>query len=239
MRGSVLVTGGSGGIGAAIVRRLHAAGSRVTFTYNAGEDRANALVAETGATPQRLAVEDPATLEALAKVIEDGSFEGLVLAHGGPISRGRLVDADIHGWAQRIAREIELAGRLSQALARTARRKRLPGAIVVVLSQVVLGLPPEKMGQYATVKHALLGLTLTMAAELGRHGVRVNAVSPGMTRTSMIADLPDKFIEMRELELPLRRIAQPDEVAAVVEFLLSPAASYLNGVNLPVTGGLP
>lgn len=111
------------------------------------------------------------------------------------------------------------------------------GAIVNVLTTYTLGVPPAKLAAYVTSKYALLGLTRSMAVEFIRYGVRVNAVSPGVTRTEFIADLPEMFVEQLEAGLPMRRLATPQEVAAVICFLLSVDASYINGANLPVTGG--
>src|SRR5262249_19544334 len=108
---------------------------------------------------------------------------------------------------------------------------------VNVLTTYTLGLPPAKLSAYVTSKYALLGLTRSMAVEFVRYGVRVNAVSPGVTRTEFIADLPERFIEQMEAGLPMERIATPQEVASVICFLLSPEASYMTGVNVPVSGG--
>jgi NAD(P)-dependent dehydrogenase (short-subunit alcohol dehydrogenase family) len=108
---------------------------------------------------------------------------------------------------------------------------------VNVLTSYTLGMPPAKLATYVTSKHALLGLTRSMAVEFIRYGVRVNAVSPGMTRTDFLADLPQEFIEQVEAALPMERLATAAEVAAVIRFLLSPEASYINGANIPVCGG--
>ncbi len=83
----------------------------------------------------------------------------------------------------------------------------------------------------------LLGLARAQAAEFRTYNIRVNSVSPGMTRTDLLADLPPRFIEMYEESLPLGRIATAQEVASAIHFLLSPQSSYLIGTNIPVTGG--
>ncbi|MGD0947519.1 MAG: SDR family oxidoreductase [Candidatus Binatia bacterium] len=106
-----------------------------------------------------------------------------------------------------------------------------------VLTSYTLGMPPAKLATYVTSKHASLGLTRSMAVEFIRYGIGVNAVSPGMTRTGFLADLPQQFIEQVEAALPMERLATAAEVAAVIRFLLSPEASYINGANIPVCGG--
>ena len=87
------------------------------------------------------------------------------------------------------------------------------------------------------LKHALLGATKAWAAEFPRYGIRVNPVSPSMTRTNYLSDLPERLLQMLEEDLPLKRLAQPEEVARTIAFLLSPDASYIHGTNLPITGG--
>jgi NAD(P)-dependent dehydrogenase (short-subunit alcohol dehydrogenase family) len=76
-----------------------------------------------------------------------------------------------------------------------------------------------------------------MAVEFIRYGIRVNAVSPAMTRTEFIADLPERFLEQMEASFPMERLASAAEVAGVIDFLLSPQASYISGANIPVSGG--
>jgi NAD(P)-dependent dehydrogenase (short-subunit alcohol dehydrogenase family) len=87
------------------------------------------------------------------------------------------------------------------------------------------------------LKYLMLGLSRCQAAEFGPLNIRVNTVSPGMTRTDFLSDLPPRFIEVYEESLPMKRIARPEEVASVIKFLLCPGAAYVHDVNIPVTGG--
>src|SRR5262249_37475573 len=120
---------------------------------------------------------------------------------------------------------------------RSARRRQTGGSVVCVLTAYVLGSPPSKLASYVTAKYAFLGLMRSMAGEMIRHGVRVNGVSPGMTSTGIIADLAEMYVEGVAKELAMGRIEQPAEVASVIGLLWSEDASYMNGANVPVSGG--
>lgn len=237
MMKGVLVIGGSGGIGSSLVQTLRAAGREVTFTYRHQEAKALALEAQTGANALHFDSLAPDDLPRLCNTIQESELDGLVNIAADQIGRQAFLKLDCEQTVEKIKAGLLCPLQLSQAFADNCKRQKRSGAIVNVLSSVVLGLPPEKMLGYVTLKHALLGATRALAVEMTKHGIRVNAVSPAMTRTDFISDLPARFIEITEEELPLKRLATPHEVAAVIAFLLSPAASYIQGVNIPISGG--
>jgi 3-oxoacyl-[acyl-carrier protein] reductase len=109
--------------------------------------------------------------------------------------------------------------------------------IIVVITEACAGRPPAGVSDYVTAKYALMGLARALASELARYNCTVNMISPGMTATSFIAGLPPKLAEMTAEQNPMKRIAQPDDIAGVAAFLASDEADYLNGVNIPVNGG--
>ena len=111
------------------------------------------------------------------------------------------------------------------------------GAIVNLLSQVVAGQPPSRMADYVTAKHALLGLSKALAIEWADHQIRVNTVSPGLTQTDLTQHYHERVFKMEASRTPLKRIAEPADIANSVAFLLSDEARFLTGVNLYVTGG--
>ena len=233
----VLITGGNSGIGAALVRRLTGEGHDVTFTFCRNEQQAKEIAADTGARGTRYDHTSAQSIAELARHVREGELGALVNNACQPPPRRLLskVDPDEFMAYQNAA----VAGvlQLCQAFAEQARRRRAGGAIVNVLSAYTLGMPPAKLAAYVTSKHALLGLTRAMAVEFIRYGVRVNAISPAMTRTAFIADLPEPFIEQVAKGLPMERLATAEEVAGVIRFLLSEDSSYVNGANLPVSGG--
>ena len=87
------------------------------------------------------------------------------------------------------------------------------------------------------VKSALITSTKTLANEYGPNGIRANCVSPGMTNTDLIADIPDKIKMISKMQTPLRRLTQPEDVAKTVAFLFSPESSFITGQNIRVSGG--
>lgn len=234
---NIIITGGSGGIGAALVRRLAADGHRVVFTFCRRQDDAERLAQETGAQAVHYDQSSAASVAALTGLIRKGRFEALVNNAAVPAPRQLLLKTDVEMFLDYQLTALRGVFELSNAFAGQARDGGTPGAIVNVLSSVTLGMPPPKQSAYVTSKHALLGLTRSMAVEFVRYGVRVNAVSPGMTRTSFNADLPERFIEQLEASLPMTRLATPQEVAATIRFLISADAAYITGANLPVSGG--
>jgi meso-butanediol dehydrogenase/(S,S)-butanediol dehydrogenase/diacetyl reductase len=119
-----------------------------------------------------------------------------------------------------------------------ALRRAGPGAIAITSSTMGLGGDAGSFA-YAMAKHALIGLVRSLSREVGYEGIRVNAVCPGSTRTGMTDLIKDiaAHNELMKRHVPLQRSAEPDEMASVIEFLISPAASYVNGHALVADGG--
>jgi 3-oxoacyl-[acyl-carrier protein] reductase len=106
-----------------------------------------------------------------------------------------------------------------------------------VLSSVTLGVPAKFMSGYTLVKYAQLGLLRALAAEYAGTSVNINAVSPYMVETQFLSEIPEKAREMAAAAAPEKRLATPAEVVSVIQFLLSSGSDFLNGANIPVTGG--
>lgn len=115
--------------------------------------------------------------------------------------------------------------------------KRGSGKVVVMLSAVTLGMPPKFMSQYVTVKYALLGLMKSMATEYADRGICVNGISPNMMETEFLSGIDERIIELNRQSCSLKRNVKVEEAVAAIEFLLSEDVSYINGVNLNLTGG--
>lgn len=115
--------------------------------------------------------------------------------------------------------------------------KARKGKVVVVLSSYTLNVPPAFMSHYVSVKYALLGLVKSLASEYASKRICFNAVSPSLIETAFLENIPDKIIEFAAEKHPLKRNATPKDIAPLVDFLLSPEADFLNGVNIPISGG--
>lgn len=234
---NIFLTGGAGGIGSAIVRALAAdPAHRITFTFWNGGERAAALERECPAAKGlRCDLSRAEEIERVKGELAGVEFDAVI---NNAFPKVRFSDLQKTQWSEvenAVAVGVRAAFEFSRAFSAPMRRKK-SGAIVTILSSSVLGRPPAKMAAYVLAKHALLGLHKVLAAELSRHGVRVNAVSPAMIRTEFLSELPDHYVALAEQAAVAKRLATPEEVAAVVKFLLSDGASYVNGANIPVTG---
>jgi 3-oxoacyl-[acyl-carrier protein] reductase len=234
---TALVTGASKGIGAAIARSLAADGWAVGVNYRSDEAGAEATVK---------AIQDAGGRAiALHADISNGTGEDLVArceAEFGPVlalvnnagvrADGLALQLDDDAWSSVIDTNLTAAFRMTRRALRGMIRARY-GRVVNVAS--VVG-PRANAGQanYAAAKAGLIGMTKTIAAEVARRGVTVNAVAPGFIETDMTKDLPEAVLNA----VPARRPGTPDEVAAAVRFLASDAAGYVTGTTLFVDGGM-
>ena len=242
----LIVTGGSRGIGAAIVRKALDRGYRVCLGYVSRRSAAEALVDELGGLERGVIavagdVADPAFAAECFDSAEAslGPVTALVNNAGvtGPI--GRFTDAT--GATLRRTVDVNLLGTLfmAQEAVRRWERAGTPGRIVNVSSVAsTLGAPHEYV-HYAATKAAVEAFTIGLAKEVAASGMRVNAVAPGTAYTDIHAaagepDRPARIVG----RVPIGRIAEPEEIANAVLWLLSPEASYVTGAVLRVAGGL-
>lgn len=226
-----LVTGAASGIGRAVARQLAAEGANVT-----GLDLSQGGLEETfDSIPdaRRLAV-DVGSEAAVAAV---GDSEVLINA-AGILLRHDLLEHPLDAWQRTLEVNLKAPLRLSREFARTHIEAGTPGAIVNVCSiESFTALAGH--AAYTTSKSALLMLTRASALELAPHGIRVNAVAPGVTKTGLNAAVradPERAAALTEA-IPLGRFATPEEQAAGICFLASPEASYITGATLPIDGG--
>ena len=235
--GWALVTGSSRGIGAATALALAAAGWPVRVNYREDEAGAREVVAAieaAGGSAAALRGDVAAAAEAEALLAADERGPVLVLVNNAGLRRDglspQLGDED---WARVLEVNLTAAFRTTRAALPAMLRARF-GRIVNVAS--VVG-PRANPGQanYAAAKAGVIGLTRTVAAEVARRGVTVNAVAPGFVATRLTADVA---AERMTAAIPARRAGTPAEVAACIRFLASPEASYVTGTTLTVDGGL-
>ena len=232
-----IVTGAARGIGAATAHALADDGWSVAVVHRGSEDAANALteqIADAGGKAARIRADlrDAHDLDRVfAEAEELGPVLGLVNNAGVRADNLALSITD-EEWDLVVDTNLSAAFRLTRRAMRSMLRARF-GRIVNVAS--VVG-PRANPGQanYAASKAGLIGMTKTVAAEVARKGVTVNAVAPGFIATDMTKDLPPQVLEA----VPARRAGQPHEAAACVRFLASDAAAYVTGTTLYVDGGM-
>jgi 3-oxoacyl-[acyl-carrier protein] reductase len=233
---TALVTGASKGIGAAIARALATDGWQVAVNYRSDEEGARRVVeAIERAGGHAAAVGGDVANGPADKLFQRAEELGPVLAlvnNAGVRADGLAVQLDDDDWDRVIGTNLTAAFRLTRRAVRPMIRARY-GRIVNVAS--VVG-PRANAGQanYAAAKAGLIGFTKTVAAEVARRGVTVNAVAPGFIETDMTKDLPETVLEA----IPARRVGAPEEVGAAVRFLASEDAGYVTGTTLFVDGGM-
>ncbi len=244
-RRAAVVTGGANGIGRATVRALAAAGAQVAVVDLDGQAAAAVASEVEAAGGSALAlcadVSDEAAIEALfAEVLQRLGPVDVLVNNAGAALRKPAVDLPLAEWDKVVAVNMTGVFLCARAAARHMIAAGKGGAIVSTGSIMSLsggGLYPNI--SYQTTKGAIVNMTRALAIEWAPHGIRVNAVAPTYVRTRFIAPLlADPALVARiEAMTPLRRLAEPEEVAAAILFLASPAASMITGHTLPVDGG--
>jgi 3-oxoacyl-[acyl-carrier protein] reductase len=234
---TALVTGASKGIGSAIAKALAADGWNVAVNYRSDEDGAKATVKaieDAGGTAKAYQADvTNGAPDELFKQVEDDLGPVIALVNNaGVTADGLAIQLDDDAWDKVIGTNLTAAFRLTRRAMRPMIKAR-HGRIINVAS--VVG-PRANAGQsnYAAAKAGLIGMTKTVAAEVARRGVTVNAVAPGFIETDMTKDVPEAVVEA----IPARRVGTPDDVAAAVRFLASEDAGYVTGTTLFVDGGM-
>lgn len=235
---TALITGASGGIGAAIARALHRRGAEVML----GGTRREALDALAGELGERAHtavadLADPAAADRLAKDAEAAMGRVDILINNAGVTRDALLlrmnDAD---WQTVLDIDLTAAFRLTRALLRGMVRRR-HGRVIGVTSVVALSGNPGQ-ANYAAAKAAMIGMSKSIAAEVAGRGITVNCVAPGLIVTAMTDRLAPEQRARLAGTIPAGRFGAPEEVASAVVYLASSEAAYVTGQTLHVNGGM-
>ena len=248
-----LVAGSSRGLGYAIARSLALEGCQVAINSRSRENvtaAANKLAAETG-RPVAGLPGDVSQAETAAALIQQavqalGGLDLLVTNAGGPPA-GKFESFDDATWQQAV--ELSLLSHVRLIRAALPHLRQSSAASVLTITSYSVKQPIPNLVLSNSVRAATVGLTKTLALELGAEGIRFNSILPAWTETERVYELMshrarlnntsvDEEIAKQSKDSPLGRMGQPQEFANVAVFLLSPAASYLTGVMLPVDGGM-
>ena len=236
-----LVTGASRGIGKAIADLLGAHGATVvgTATSDAGAEAISARFADadTKGRGMRLDVGDEASVEQITKAISDVYGSVTILVNNAGITRDNLLmRMKTEEWDSVISTNLSSLYRVAKACLRPMMKAKT-GRIINIAS-VVGASGNAGQTNYSAAKAGIFGFTKSLAQEVGSRGITVNSVAPGFIDTDMTRELPEEQRQALLSAIPLARLGQPAEIAAVVAFLASEGAAYVTGETLHVNGGM-
>jgi 3-oxoacyl-[acyl-carrier protein] reductase len=232
-----LVTGGSRGIGKAVVEELSRRHAKVYFTYHRHEEAATQTALATGSEKILCSQADGAAIDAAVESIvrENGRIDILV-NNAGITSDQYLMMMPVEEWDKVIDTNLNGAFRFAKAVARPMMNAKQGSIVNIASVSGLVGIGGQT--NYAASKGALLAFSRSLAAELGPRGIRVNAVVPGFIETDMTAKMPRQIKLQNMARILAKRFGTPTEVAAVVGFLASDDSSYIMGQSIVVDGGL-
>jgi 3-oxoacyl-[acyl-carrier protein] reductase len=235
---AALVTGASGGIGAAIARTLHAQGAAVVLS-GTRRDALEQLAAELGERAFVCAADlrDAAATDALVETAEQAAGPLAILVNNAGLTRDmlalRMSDAD---WQAVLDVDLLAPFRLARAALRGMLRRRA-GRIINIAS--IVGVTGNAgQANYAAAKAGMIGMAKSIAAEVAARGITVNCVAPGFIATAMTDALNEDQTARATAAVPMGRFGNPDEIAAAVVYLASAEAAYVTGATLHINGGL-
>jgi 3-oxoacyl-[acyl-carrier protein] reductase len=239
---TALVTGGSRGIGKAIVSALAREGADVAFVYKSSTETANKLVAELESQQRKsLAFQADVKLKAdadrvIEQVLEKWEKLDILVNNAGVIRDGLLAMMTEDQWHEVIETNLTSVFNFCQAAVRPMMSARY--GRIVNMSSVAAEFGNTGQTNYAASKGGIEGFTRCYATEIARRGVTVNAVAPGFIETDMTVAVRNAAGDQIAKKIPLRRLGQPDDIANAVVFLASDEASYITGQVLRVDGGM-
>ncbi len=236
-----IITGGAAGIGRATVAKFLAEGSIVS-AWDIDQELGEALIADLQTPDNRLeyrsinVTDEKSVNEAVGAIVEKYGQLDVLINNAGITRDATLLKMEGTAFDQVIDVNLKAVFICGQA---AAKQMVAQGSGVILNASSVVGLYGN-FGQtnYVASKAGVIGMTQVWARELGRKGVRVNAIAPGFIATEMVKKMPEKVIEMMAGKAPMQRIGEPSEVAAAYAFLASDEASFIHGTTLSVDGGL-
>lgn len=238
-----LITGGSRGIGAAIVRRFAESGARVAFTYHASREKAEAIAAEVSETygiECRAYQSDAASFSAAEALIKSvlADFGRIdILVNNAGITRDTLMlRMSEDQWDEVMANNLKSVFNLTKHVLSSMMKNR--SGSIINMSSIVGITGNAGQANYAASKAGIIGFSKSIAKEMGSRNVRCNVIAPGFIETDMTGELDEKTKEAYLQNIPLKRLGAAQEIADVCVFLGSDMSTYVTGQTISVCGGL-
>ena len=228
---TVVITGGSRGIGAAGVEAFAARGDRVFFLYEKEHEKARALSEKTGATPICCDVADPKAVSAAFSQIPDVD---ILVCNAGICHYGLMSQLSEELWDRLFA--VNVKGMYTCINAATPAFLRKQRGCIITVSSMWGQVGASCEAAYSATKGAVIALTKALAQELGPSGIRCNCIAPGVILTDMCADVSPESLEQLRQETPVGRNGKPEDIAKAMLYLAD--ADFVTGQLLPVNGGI-
>lgn len=233
----VLITGGTTGIGAVTARMFKERGYQVACNYVGSKDQADQFTADTSIPAYQWDVTDPDACESGVKKVESDLGPVSVLVNNAGIVRDRTITKmSVEEWQSVLNVDLNACFYMSRQVVPGMKEQKF-GRIISLSS--VNGLAGQ-FGQtnYAAAKAGIIGFTKSLALETARYGITANAVAPGYTDTSMMQVVPDETLQKIVNQVPVGRLAKPEEIARAILFLADDESGFITGETLSVNGGL-
>ncbi|MGB3547446.1 MAG: 3-oxoacyl-[acyl-carrier-protein] reductase [Saprospiraceae bacterium] len=237
---TALITGGSRGIGAALVRTFVAQGARVAFTYRSSSTAADELVAELGADKASAYQSDAASFsgaeELVKTVLADLGRIDILINNAGITRDTLMLRMSEQQWDEVMDNNLKSVFNLTKQVIRPMMKGG--GGSIINMSSVVGIIGQAGQANYAASKAGIIGFSKSIAKEMGSRNIRCNVIAPGFIQTDMTDELDEKTQQGYLASIPLKRFGQPEEIANACVFLASELGAYVNGQTLAVDGGL-
>ena len=237
---SILILGASSDIGCEVIKALDNKGLTIFAHYNKSISKIKRLQAEVDANiiPVRADFSNEKEIYDLIHFVDKRSVNLSKIVH---LSAPKILNVRFKEirWVD-FQKNIDIQLKpavltLNHFLPLMAKKKH--GKVVFILSSITINIPPMALSHYITTKYALLGLMRSLASEYANKKLNINAISPSMVETDFLSEIPKKIIEITADQHPLKRNANPKDIAPLVKFLLSDESAYITGANIPVSGG--
>ena len=237
----ILVTGANSGIGISICKLFLKNNANLVLFYNENRDKINKLLENV---PSNLSVDvykvdlfdEKIIQEAIESSLQKGEIDAFVHSVTLSMENNLIIEKEWTEYQKHIDLQTKSFFQIIKLLIPSMKIKKY-GKIVNILTSYTNGKPPTGISDYIVAKYSLLGLSKSLAVEVGKYGITVNCVSPSMTETSLIDYLPEKLKEISASQVPLGRLAKPNDIAPLVLLLCSKQSDYITGENIIISGG--